>query len=333
MRYEDILISRLEKNLDKWFTSKNFKISKLEKVKENINFDGKINTITYKCYLEDTKTSKTIFIKYFDDWLWKEYKRGIIETQSFNKHREHIKTPKIYDVFEDINSVVLEGVEGKKLSLIFMIYLSPILRYYYRNKINSSIKKISNSIAYLQKITKQKKVKLIDAYDFKVEDIFNEKDDSILKKTLNDFQKLKKLREYLKDQKVLMTKSFNDLKLGNILISNSDIKIIDFFPLKNRIYFENLIGFSISLELTQRIQYFDNRLFLNLRNLFYDEYQKAIPWELDLKLLNKIELLKKSKLLVYFKKHIKTATFPFNFSMHLDIKYLSNQINKNLSKI
>lgn len=326
MSYELDLNILLEENISKYFPEQGFRIEELKKIKENKEPDGEINSVTYKCSLKSQEDEKNLFIKRLGKGLWLEHKNEIIEMSRLNKHSSEIKTPKIFGVYPKINSLVIEEVGGIKSSLAFPLYSLPVLRNFYKKKMYSIVEKTASAIYNLQRLTKGKKVKLKTEYDF------FESHDEFLKKIIDDFKKINDLREELKDKKMFTTRTFGDIKLGNIMVDGDNIKIIDFSFFKG-FYFSDPTIFSINLELTQRIPYFNKKLFEELNNAFYEKYRNLATWEVDMDLIKKMEILSKIGTLIYFKKYLNKNKLPYKVSNFIDIRYLKSNINRNLSKV
>lgn len=159
--YEKKLSSRLKKKLLEYFPSEKLKITKIKKVSEL--YKEHLETITYKCVLKGT-CSKILYVKYFTNHKVKKL-NGFKNLIKFDEYRDELKIPRIYDFYEDLNSIVIEGVSGTISSKIFPIYLLPVMRIFYFPKIKTVLQEVAKSVAKLHTIT-YKKDKPMKTYSF-----------------------------------------------------------------------------------------------------------------------------------------------------------------------
>jgi len=152
MDYEKKLFRKLKENLNKYFPDEEVRIIKINKVSEL--YKDMLETRTYKCTLNGTRP-KVLYVKYFTEYKKKKL-GGIKKLKEFDRYRDELKIPRVYDLYRDLNSIVVEGVSGTKLSKLFPIYLLLGVRSFHFTKIKNILEEIAEAVANLHKITRKK---------------------------------------------------------------------------------------------------------------------------------------------------------------------------------
>lgn len=127
--------------------------------------------------------------------------------------------------------------------------------------------------------------------------------------------------------KQILTQSFNDLKLGNILFDGKQIKIID-FEMKRTNYMEDIISFITSLEMLEKFPFISSNDITKMKNNFLEEYSNNINWKINNTLFKEKEKKKRYEILkTLLNKNARRGTNLLdNIFINWNIRYLKNKL-------
>jgi len=260
---------------------------------------GRFRTGTYEVTAAKNGASEKFFVKSFSDWFVKNRKDAINFTVKMSRKRQ-VNMPEIYGFYSDINSYIMEGVDGKPMSGVLAGFFSnPFRRRTDASKTEFLVREVARSIAFLQNQTRR------GVEPFSYRSFMLEKNPE-LKRFIAGNKTLSAVAAGMEGRRIMMCRGYNDLKPGNILVSGRHIRFIDPGVFGYKWFFINPVAFSVGLQLTQRVPLFRGGLG-SLRQAFYDEYLGSLEWKADPRLLEDMEMLKKCELLCYFTRALKSG--------------------------
>jgi hypothetical protein len=297
-----------------------YAVKNMKNVGRNPDTD-RFRTETYEVTISRRNVSRTLFVKRFSDLFVKNRKEAIEFTIKMSSKRQ-TNLPKIYGFFSDINSYIMEGVDGKPMSEAFAgSYSNFILQKAGMNKKTEFlVREVARSVAFLQNRDHRRK-------PFSYRSFVLEKNPELNVFVSND-KKLSGIVEDMEGRKTIMSRGYHDLKLGNVMVCGRQIRFIDLGTFVYKWFFINPVAFSVSLELAQKVPFLGDG-FRSLRNAFYDEYLARLNWKEDPRFLGEMEVLKKCELLCYFTRALKVGVpIKYYIPIRLNIKRLRRDIRK-----
>ena len=223
----EIIKKKIKNKLKKYYPDKDYKIETIEEIKPNLMYlllrRSLAKSLIFRCRLTN---EKEIYVK-----KTQYTEKHIKDLIRLNQYREKTRLPRTLDYFRDINTVVIEGVKGRKLFPILLKSPGSTLPY---------IKKIGESLGILQsvslhglKLPNQVYTAILANFDFKAK--------KILKKEIGTkpFTRVERKIKEIKNMKFPVVARCGDRTPYNVLVHHGKIYHID-LTYKRDFYFEEI---------------------------------------------------------------------------------------------
>jgi len=315
MDYKKALEERIEMKMSEYYPSGNHLKTRA------IVRERALGTV-FKWELEG---GEQLFVKTFDKDVLAEraemWKR-------LSEHRDEVLIPRILDILEDMNAVVMEGVKGRKLSSILVSHSFPLIKN--QDNLYLYVEQIGRAIGKLQTFTAGKPRKLRELKEAWVNRV---KLEPSLKKIIGNeaYSQIYRRIETTREKEMMTVRVHGEILPHNILVQGNKPRFID-FQYYEGFCFEDPISFSVGLELTQRVPHFGYNLFDGLNKRFFEAYKESSPCEVDKELWDFFRLMWYCFLLEGYK-HWKRYS-PVNHVVSVvDSLYLRKKIKQTVTEI
>lgn len=312
----ETLRKKLEVHVSSLFPG--YAVKKMKSVGKNPD-TGKSRTETHEVVIGKNGATTKVFVKSFSGWFVDTRKDAIDFTIKTSKEKQ-VNVPEIYGFFRDINSYVMEAADGKLMSTMVSAWSSnPVASGRAIRKMEPIVREVARSIAFLQSHKPR-----LEAFSYRS---FVLDKSPELERFIGSSKRLSNIVEDVEGNRIVVGRGYNDVKLGNILVSGNDIKFIDPGVFEYKWYFINPVAFSVSLRLTQRVPLLNGGGLLHLRRAFYDEYFACLKWKTDPDFMDNMEVLKKCELLCYFTSSLKAGVpIRYRIPMRINVRCLRRDI-------